>query len=151
MPKPIVALSKNPVISPLTGSGNAASKKAIAFDPGKYKAFGSEATDAYNEGWTPQEFINSTKRVYTNPYDNALSQVVINGDSRLGHLALVGNDNGYFDVALRNADGVIIQNLLQKAPYSVAKQYITNQVKGRVDNIQSGKVASVKGDVVALK
>jgi hypothetical protein len=151
MPNPKIALSKNPAVSPLTGSGNIVSKSVIAFDPSKYASFGVEAKNAHGEGWTPGEFLTSTKRVYTNPYDNALSQVQIPGDTRLGHIALIGNNNGYFDVAIRNADGKILNTPVQQAPYATAKQFISNQIKGRVDNIQSGKVASVKGDVVALK
>lgn len=127
------------------------SRKTAIFDANQYKSFGQEGQNAHKEGWMPQEFISSTKRVYTNPYDNALSQIQIPNDTRLGHMALIGNDNGYFDVAIRNADGKILNTPVQQVPYAQARQYLSNQIQGRINNIQSGKVASTQGDVTALK
>lgn len=66
-------------------------------------------------------------------------------------MALIGNDNGYFDVAIRNADGKILNTPVQQVPYAQARQYLSNQIQGRINNIQSGKVASTQGDVTALK
>lgn len=127
-----------------------ATRKVAPYDPSKYSSFGTESQNAYNEGWLPQEALSATKRVYINPYDNALSQVVIPGDKRLGHMALIGNDNGFFDVAIRNADGKVMTLAAQQVPYATAKQYIANQVGNRVNNIQKGVVASTAGNAALL-
>jgi hypothetical protein len=125
-------------------------RKTAPFDANNYIAFGKDAQNAYTQGWQPREAINSTQRVYTNPYENALSQVVVPNDNRYGHVALIANNNGAFDVAIRDADGKVIKKTLINVPFSQADNYIKGVVGARIDSINKGDVASVSGNNMGI-
>lgn len=109
-----------------TGPGDKLSTtKVPAFNPDNYKPFGKGAQQAYDEGWYPQLQGNGST-TYMNRYNTAFNKVYEPKDGSYNNVVLVGNDNGMFDIVMRDKNGNPVMNLAKGIPLDQVNQYFTN-------------------------
>jgi hypothetical protein len=122
------------------------------FNQDAYKSFGPEAHNAFQEGWMPQSSPQSGATIFYNRYA-LLNSVNIPNDSRKGHLAMIGHDNGLFDIATQDASGKQFgEYIMRNSPYQQAHDYFTNNgsvIKQRADNIIKGTNEQADGSLIA--
>lgn len=126
MAKPIDVIKKGGTEDKTKTGEVLVEKKVVPYQAQYYRGFGSEGEDAYKSGWIAGDSPAMGKRYFTNTYTNALTQVKIPNDPRLGHVALLAGDNGKFDVVIRNADGKPLNTPLANTSYQQAKQYVSD-------------------------
>lgn len=82
------------------------------FNEASYKAFGSDARTAFEEGWMPQA-SSAGSTTYYNRY-GLLNSVNIPNQQQRGHVALVGHDNGQFDIMTTDSSNKPFGEYIQK-------------------------------------
>ncbi len=107
------------------------------YNPVDYAPFGQHADLAFSQGWRPV-VSNKGATVYKNNYAPAFNGVMIDNKPQ-GHLEIVGNKNGLFDVRIADNDGKIHKVIMQGQPYEQVDNYFRNDkslIQQRVNNIQ---------------
>ncbi len=113
------------------------------YNPTDYAPFGQQADAAFQQGWIPVN-SNGGATVYKNGYDPAFNGVMIDGKPT-GHLEIVGNKNGLFNVHIADEKGNIKQVIMASQPYSQVDQYLTNGksiIQQRMNRIQPQATAT---------
>ncbi len=94
-----------------------------ANDP-DYKPFGAQADYAFQQGWRP-ETNNAGQVTYRNMYNKGFNNVQLSNGK--GHLALIGNGNGTFDVVIRDENNKMQGNPIMKGQsYKTVDDYFRN-------------------------
>jgi hypothetical protein len=105
-----------------------------------FSYWGSYADQAKQQGWYAASTPDSSGRVtFRAPYDAPFNTVQIPGDTKLGHVALIGSPNGKFDVVINHADGNLEHAIMQGVSAEQVEKWITspeNTIAQRVNNLK---------------
>ncbi len=107
------------------------------YNPNDYVPFGQQASYAAEQGWIPVT-SNNGATVYKNGYDPAFQGVMIDGKPT-GHLEIVGNKNGLFNVHIADQNGNVKQVIMASQPYAQVDNYLRNGksiIQQRMNRIQ---------------
>ncbi len=113
------------------------------YNPNDYTPFGQHADYAFQQGWQPA-MSNGGATVYRNGYDPAFKGVMID-NKPTGHLEIVGNRNGLFDVRIADEGGKVHQLIMQSQPFSQVDNYLRNGksiIQQRMNRIQPQATAT---------
>jgi hypothetical protein len=104
-----------------------------------YQPFGELDKTFQSEGWYP-ESTSQGQTTYRSGYNNAFNDVQVDANNK-GHIALIGNKNGLFDIVIRDNQG--------NSKLTIAKQVSPNDVhtwvtkQGSLVDQRQNKVAMV--------
>ncbi len=107
------------------------------YNPSDYAPFGEQASYAAAQGWMPVTSSGGAT-VYKNNYDSAFNGVMIDGKPT-GHLEIVGNKNGLFNVHIADEKGNVKQVIMASQPYAQVDNYLRNGksiIQQRMNRIQ---------------
>ncbi len=107
------------------------------YNPNDYVPFGENAQMAHEQGWMPIT-SNGGAVTYRNQYAPAFNGVMID-NKPTGHLEIVGNKNGLFDVRIANEDGKVHKVIMTGQPFSQVDDYFRNNksiIQQRMNRVQ---------------
>jgi len=108
-----------------------------------YKPFGSLAETMRRQGWHPETEPKDYTQpiVYKSNYDKAFNNVVIPNQKDYGHIALIGNPNGQFDIVIRRANGDTEHTLFKNMSANDVQKWVTKN-SGLVDERKNNVAAN---------
>ncbi len=114
------------------------------YNPNDYTPFGAQADMAVQQGWIKDRPATGGAIIYKNNYDPAFSGVMIDGKPT-GHLEIVGNKNGLFNVHIADQNGNVKQVIMASQPYAQVDNYLRNGksiIQQRMNRIQPQATAT---------
>lgn len=117
-----------------------------------YSYFGDQEDTIRKQGWYPATDPDSNKSVtFRAPYDAPFNTVQIEGDKKLGHVAIVGRPSGKFDIVINHADGNLEHAIMQGVTAKDVESWITspnNTIAQRISGLQKKQFDPMSGQQV---
>lgn len=109
----------------------------VVKSPNRYAAWGALGNDAKKEGWLPVSWNNDTTE-YRSQYQNQFNQVVDPLNKQRAYIAAVGgNNNGLFNLYIKDANGNILKELGRGLTGDKVRGYFTNPQSTIAQRVQS--------------
>ncbi len=135
------------------GGGGEEDKKAVVVKkeptvikaPDRFTAWGNLNKDAQDKGWYPVGWNNETTE-YRNRYNNNFNSVDLPNNQK-GYIAVIGgNRNGIMDVVIKDANGNVLNKLLQGVRPEQVDAYFRSKdssLQGRTDKLIANNNAQI--------